>query len=103
MLRAARDAYRVLLAECNRQKASEHDLGMLLAYATVQDDLQASFDRLGRQLQRIENSGAGRSPADKGQGWPASAAAGGPSREARQGVQAPCPQTAVPFTQESRS
>lgn len=53
-LRAVRDAYRAMLAEANRQKASETDVGMLLAYCTVIDQLHESFDRAGRQIARLE-------------------------------------------------
>ena len=92
-LRSSRDAYRDLIGAANNLKANETDVGMLIAYATVLDQLQADFDRCGRALSKLERIGSGGealrvvagcragSPADKGHGCPASSAAGA-AREA---------------------
>lgn len=56
MLRSLRDAYRWAIDEANRQKAVENDIGMLMAYCCVIDELQGHFDRVGRALDRLESS-----------------------------------------------
>jgi hypothetical protein len=74
VLRGLRDAYRQILHAANVCKAQCNDLGELLAFATIVDDTQTKFDAVGRHLARLErSSGAGRSPAHKGHGCPASA------------------------------
>jgi hypothetical protein len=65
MLRAVRDALRAMIAQANRLKALEADLVMLLAYATVLDDLQRQFDGVGRTLSKLERTHA---PATAGGG-----------------------------------
>ena len=58
IVRSVRDAYRALIAEANRQKRIEDDPAILLAYATVLDDLHGKFDHLGKQLSRLERTPA---------------------------------------------
>ena len=64
-LRALRETLRLMIDKLNRLKADESDLGMLVAMATVGDDLHAQYEASGRVLDRLEKTapGAGRSPA----------------------------------------
>lgn len=55
-LRSVRSALAGMIEAANRFKAAETDLGMLVAYATVLDDLQGQFDSVGRQLSKLERS-----------------------------------------------
>ena len=55
-LRAFLQAHAALIAEANRQKALESDVDMLLAYCSVIDQLQEAFDRLTRQISRLERA-----------------------------------------------
>lgn len=56
------------------------------------------------QLSRwYADSGAGRSPAVMGHGWPASSAGPGPGRPVPGSVQAPSTETAVPSPMEAQS
>jgi hypothetical protein len=92
VLRSVRDATRRMLDAANKLKADESDIGMLIAYCSVIDYLQAEFDRVGRVLDRLEKTtaqgeaqraGAGCRdgiPAMKGQGCPALPFAGSASR-----------------------
>lgn len=56
MLRSIREALRGLIAAANNLKSQETDLSNLVAYATVLDDLQGQFDRVGRKLSKLERS-----------------------------------------------
>lgn len=91
VLRSVRDACRRMLDAANKLKADESDIGMLIAYCSVIDYLQAEFDRVGRVLDRLEKMPAqgeaqragagcrGGTPAIKGQGCPALPFAGSAS------------------------
>ena len=65
MLRDLRDALRRMMDAANRLKAAETDVGMLMAYAGVLDDLQGKFEHVGRRLTQIERTVA---PATSGGG-----------------------------------
>lgn len=56
MLRSIREALRGLIAAANNLKSQQTDLPNLVAYATVLDDLQGQFDRVGRKLSKLERS-----------------------------------------------
>lgn len=56
MLRSIREALRGMIAAANNLKSQETDLSNLVAYATVLDDLQGQFDRVGRKLSKLERS-----------------------------------------------
>lgn len=56
MLRSIREALRGLIAAANNLKSQQTDLLNLVAYATVLDDLQGQFDRVGRKLSKLERS-----------------------------------------------
>ncbi len=66
-LRSLRGAFRQLINACNKEKRRETDLGMLIAFSAVLDELHARFDYYGAELDRLEASipGAGRSPASR--------------------------------------
>lgn len=53
-LHSIRAALRGMMDAANRLKEQENDLGMLVAYATVLDDLRGQFDSVGRQLSKLE-------------------------------------------------
>lgn len=56
MLRSLREAHLEMIESANRLKRNENDVGMLLAYGHVTDQLQATADKLARDLSRIERS-----------------------------------------------
>lgn len=56
MLGSIREALRGMIAAANNLKSQETDLSNLVAYATVLDDLQGQFDRVGRKLSKLERS-----------------------------------------------
>ncbi len=56
ILRRLRDAYRQMIEAANAAKQEENDVGMLMAYASVLDELQGKFDGVGKQLSRLERS-----------------------------------------------
>ena len=64
-LRSVRETLRRMMDTLNGFKAEESELGMLIAMASVGDQLQAEFDAAGRALDRLERTapGAGQSPA----------------------------------------
>lgn len=64
-LRALRETLRAMIASLNALKARETDLTMLVAMASIGEDLQGQYDAAGRALDRLEKTvpGAGRSPA----------------------------------------
>lgn len=64
-------------------KREENDFQTQLGVAQVEKDLAEWIQRTRRALRRCypARSGAGRSPANKGHGWPALDLAGGPGCE----------------------
>jgi hypothetical protein len=45
-----------MIDTANAAKQEENDVGMLMAYASVLDELQGKFDGVGKQLSRLERS-----------------------------------------------
>jgi hypothetical protein len=64
-LRSMRETLRRMIDALNGFKAEETELSMLVAMASVGDELQSEYDAAGRALDRLEKTapGAGRSPA----------------------------------------
>lgn len=56
MLRTLREVHLQMIDTANKLKRDESDIGMLLAYGTVIDQLHDTADRLGRDLSRLERS-----------------------------------------------
>lgn len=56
LLRGLRDMYRVMISAANDAKSKETDIGMLLGFAGILDELQGKFDTVGKQLARLERS-----------------------------------------------
>jgi hypothetical protein len=54
ILRSLRDAYRKILDAANDLKKEENDAGQLLAICTIIDEVQDKFERVGKQLSRLE-------------------------------------------------
>jgi len=52
MLRSYRVALRQVIKAVNDNKASENDLGMLMAYGALLDDLETRLDRVERDIRR---------------------------------------------------
>ena len=72
----------------------------LIAWAAAGEDIEHGVQVWRRELHRAQLAGAGRSPADKGQGWPA-CSAGGSGGEPVRSVKTPYTPTAVPSGKES--
>lgn len=56
MLRRLREAHLQLIESANRFKREESDVGMLMAYAQVLDQLHDTSQKIGRDLSRLERS-----------------------------------------------
>lgn len=56
MLRSLREVHLKMIDNANRLKGEESDIGMLMAYGHVVDQLHETSDKIARDLSRLERS-----------------------------------------------
>ena len=110
------DLFQRLKAAYRVEPPFEAPVRELIAWAAAGEDIERGVQVWRQELHKAQLGakqdlaaagdnkypGAGRSPANKGHGWPA-CSAGGPDPELPQGVKTPFMPTAVPSSKENAS